>query len=172
MLHKQKNRMSCGFCGSIDTGENISNCIKRTKYRREFCEYIVSKSDEGNIHLINCLPHDVTLSSQTYPDSVVSMSARTNRGKHTVIYNVCIKQQVQPLQRLISNMLLEICYINKQGEVETLRRTVCGEEFESMIHVMRFRTKKISFMMPQIRKKQVLIINISHLPKYNIFRRV
>ena len=99
MLHKQKNRMSCGFCGSIDTGENISNCIKRTKYRREFCEYIVSKSDEGNTHLINCLWHDFTLSSQNYPGSVVSMSAGTNRGKHIVIYNVWMKQPVQQVQR-------------------------------------------------------------------------
>ena len=79
------------FCGSIDAGENISNCIKRTKYRREFCEYIISKSDEGNTHLINRLRNDVTLSSQNYPASVVSMSARTNRGKHSVIYNVWMK---------------------------------------------------------------------------------
>ena len=40
-------------------------------------------------------------------------------------------------------MLFEISYINKQGEIQTLRRTICGEEFESMIYVMRFRTKKI-----------------------------
>ena len=39
-------------------------------------------------------------------------------------------------------MLFEISYINKQGDIETLKRTICGEEFESMIHVMRFRTKK------------------------------
>ena len=141
MLNKQKNITSCGFCGSNDVGENISNCTKQTKCRSEFCENIVSKSDEGNTHLINCLRYDVTLSSQTYPDSVVSMSAGTNRGKHIVIYNVWMKQQVQPFQRLISNMLFKISYINKQGEIETLRRTVCEEEFESMIHVMRFRTK-------------------------------
>ena len=72
--------MSCGFCGSIDAGENISNCIKHTKYRRYFCEYIISKSEEGNTHLINCLRNDITLSSQDYPKSVVSMSASTNRG--------------------------------------------------------------------------------------------
>ena len=151
--------MSCGFCGSIDIGENISNCIKRTKYRREFCEYIVSKSDEGNIHLINFLPHDVTLSSQTYPDSVVSMSAGTNRGKHIVIYNVWMKQQVQPLQRLISTMLFGISYINKQGEIETLRRTVCGEEFESSYEIQN--------------QKNLHQMNIDHIyPKYYIFRRV
>ena len=88
----RKNITSCGFCGSNDVGENISNCTKCTKYRREFCEYIVCKSDEGNTHLINCLQHDVTLSSQNYPDSVVSMSTGTNRGKHIVIYNVWMKQ--------------------------------------------------------------------------------
>ena len=80
------------------------------------------------------------------------MSAGTNQGKHIVIYNDWMKQEVQPLQRLVSNMLFEISYINKQGEIETLRRTVCGEEFESMIHVMRFRTKKTSYMMPQVKK--------------------
>ena len=126
-INKQ-NTTSCGFCGSNDTGENISNCNKQTKYRRDFCEYVVSKSDEGNTYLINCLRHYVTLSSQTYPDSVVSMSVETNRGKHIVIYNVWMKQQVQPFQRLISNMLFKISYINKQGEIETLRRTVCGED--------------------------------------------
>ena len=39
-------------------------------------------------------------------------------------------------------MLFEISYIDKQGEIESLRRTVCGEEFESMIHVMKYRSKK------------------------------
>ena len=51
----KNNISSCDFCGSNETGENISNCSKRIKYRREFCEYIVSKSDEGNKRLINCL---------------------------------------------------------------------------------------------------------------------
>ena len=39
-------------------------------------------------------------------------------------------------------MLFEISYINKQGDIESLTRTICGQEFESMIHAMRFRTKK------------------------------
>ena len=74
------------------------------------------------------------------------MPAGTNQGKKIVIYHIWMKQDVPPLQRLISNMLFEISYINKQGEIESLKRTVCGEEFESMIHVMRFRTKKTSYM--------------------------
>ena len=39
-------------------------------------------------------------------------------------------------------MLFEISYINKQGEVEPLKQTVCGEEFESMIHVIKYCNKK------------------------------
>ena len=39
-------------------------------------------------------------------------------------------------------MLFEITYIDKQGEIESFRCTICGEKFESMIHVMKFRRKK------------------------------
>ena len=46
---------SCGFCGSNQSGENISNYNKRTQYRKEYCEYIVSKTNKENIHLINRL---------------------------------------------------------------------------------------------------------------------
>ena len=53
-----------------------------------------------------------------------------------------MKQSVQHVRRQISDMLFEISYINKQGDIETLKRTVCGKEFESMIYVMRGRTKK------------------------------
>ena len=90
----KKNITSCGFCGSNEVGENISNCMKRTKYRREYCEYIINKSDEGNRHLLNRLRNDVTLSLQNYPNNVVSMSAVKNKGKHIVIYNVWLKKHV------------------------------------------------------------------------------
>ena len=73
-----------------------------------------------------------------------------------IIFNVWMKKQIQPLQRLISNMLFEISYINKQGEIDTLRRTICGEEFESMIHVMRFRSKK-TFIYDATNKEQTCI---------------
>ena len=39
-------------------------------------------------------------------------------------------------------MLFEINYINKQGDIESLQHTICGEEFESMIHVMNYCSKK------------------------------
>ena len=40
-------------------------------------------------------------------------------------------------------MLFEISYIDKEGEIEPLRRIICGGEFESMIYVMKYRSKKI-----------------------------
>ena len=45
-------------------------------------------------------------------------------------------------QKKIVHMLFEICYIDKQGDVESLKQTVCGEESKSMIHVMKYRSKK------------------------------
>ena len=39
-------------------------------------------------------------------------------------------------------MLFEISYINKRGDIESSKPTICGEEFESVIHVMKFRSKK------------------------------
>ena len=39
-------------------------------------------------------------------------------------------------------MIFEISYIEKQEEIESFKRTICDEEFESMIHVMKFRSKK------------------------------
>ena len=47
----------------------------------------------------------------------------------------------------MANMLFEISYINKQGDIESLKRSIYGDEFDSMIHVMKYRTKKLSFMM-------------------------
>ena len=44
--------------------------------------------------------------------------------------------------RVLPNMILEISYIDKLGEIESLKRTICGEEFESMIHVMKYQNKK------------------------------
>ena len=72
------------------------------------------------------------------------MSCGSNRGKHIVIFNVWMKQQYQSQvrNRQISNMLFEISYIDKQGEIELLRRTICVVEFESMIHVMKYHSKK------------------------------
>ena len=49
----KKSVSSCGFCASYQSGDNISNCNKRSQYRRYCCEYIVCKNDKCNIHLIN-----------------------------------------------------------------------------------------------------------------------
>jgi len=133
---------SCGFCGSNKSGENISNCEKRIKYRKEYTEYIISKTDNGNKHLICHLQNNVLLSSKKYPDNIVSLSAASNRGKHIIIFNVWLKQHVQRMNNSLSNLLFEISYIDKQGEIETTRRTVCGDEFESIIHVMKYRSKR------------------------------
>ena len=142
--HVSKIISSCDFCGSNQRGENISNCNKRTQYRKEYYEYIVSKIDKGNIHLINCLQNNLPLCTENYLENIVSMSDGSNRGKHIVISNVWLKRhnQTQFMPKQISNMLFEISYINKQGDIELLRRTVCGEEFESMIHVMNYCSKK------------------------------
>ena len=140
----KKKISSCGFCGSNRSGENISNCEKRMHYQREYCEYIVSKNDKGNIHLINRLQNNLPLPYKDYPDNTVSTTAGRHRGKHIVIFNIWVKKQNQPLMgpRRISDMLFEISYVDKQGEIETFRRTVCGEELESMISMMKFRSKK------------------------------
>ena len=135
---------SCGFCGSIQSGENISNCVKRIQYKREYCEYVVSKSDEGNIHLKNRLQNNLPLPTKDYPNNIVSLSVGSNRGKHIIITNIWLKRQTQPLigPKQISNMLFEISYIDKQGEIKSSKRTICGEEFEFMIHIMKFCNKK------------------------------
>ena len=39
-------------------------------------------------------------------------------------------------------MLFEISYVDKQGEIEKSRLTICGQQFEAMIHVMKYRSKK------------------------------
>ena len=67
-------------------------------------------------HLQNMLP----LSSKESPENIVSMSGSTNQGKHVVICNVWMKKQQQMLlgRRQISDMLFEISYIDKQGEIE------------------------------------------------------
>ena len=140
----RKITSSCGFCGSNQSGENISNCEKRMRYRREYCEYIISREDKGNIHLINRLQNNLQISSKEYPDSTISTTAVSHRGKHVVIFNIWLKKESQLLMgpKRISDMLFEISYINKQGEVETVRCTVCGEQFESMISMMKCKRKK------------------------------
>ena len=59
------------------------------------------------------------------------------KGKYIIIFYVWTKQLIQPQvgNRQISNILFEISYIDKQGEIELLQRAICGKEFESMIHV-------------------------------------
>ena len=84
------------------------------------------------------LQNDILLSSKKFPENVVSTSATSNRGKHIVIYNVWFKLQFQTMNNNMSNMLFEISYVDKQGEIENLRRTICGQQFESMIHVMKY----------------------------------
>ena len=56
-----------------------------------------------------------------------------------------MKKQHQILlgKRQISDLLFEIGYINKQGEIESLRRTICGGELESLIHGLKYRSKKM-----------------------------
>ena len=49
-------------------------------------------------------------------------------------------------------MLFEISYINKQGENEPWKQIFCGEEFEMMIHVMKYCSKKTSLILPQERQ--------------------
>ena len=93
----KKNALSCSLCGSNQSGENISNCAKRMKYRREYCEYIISRTDKGNIHLINRLQNNIQLSSKEYPDSTISTAAGSRKGKHVVIFNIWIKRESQPL---------------------------------------------------------------------------
>ena len=79
---------SCGFCGSTQSGENTSNCVKRMQNKGKYCEYIVSKTDKGNVHLTNQLRNNLLLPSKDYPSSTVSLSVGSNRGKHIVIHYV------------------------------------------------------------------------------------
>lgn len=138
----KKIALSCGFCGSNEGGENISNCRKRDNYRRLYYEYVISKTDHGVKHLTTRFQHNIPLSDKPVPQNIVSMSANANKGKHIVIFNVWLKNQLQMNRQLMSNMFFEISYINKQGDIETSKRTICGEEFESMMHVMKTRQKK------------------------------
>ena len=140
----RKSLTSCGFCGSNETGENISNCQKRMQYQRKYCEFIVSKTDKGYVHLMNRLQNNIPVPMKEYPDHTVSTVARSHRGKHIVIFNIWMNRQsqTQARPRLMSDMLFEIGYIDKQGEIEPCTRTIRGEEFESMISAMKFRSKK------------------------------
>ena len=93
---------------------------------------------------MNRLQNNLQFSSKEYPDSIISTTAGSRKGKHIVIFNIWMKKEAQPLMgpKRISDMLFEISYIDKQGEIETFRQTVCGEEFESMISIMKFQSKK------------------------------
>ena len=140
----KKHASSCGFCGSNQSGENISNCAKRMKYRREYCEYIISRGEKGNVHLVNRLQNNLQFSSNEYPDSIISTTAGSRKGKHIVIFNIWIKRECQQVMspKRISDMIFEISYIDKQGEIESIRRSLCGEEFECMISIMKGQSKK------------------------------
>ena len=104
----------------------------------------MSKTDKGNVHLINRLQNNIPVPTKEYPENIVSKAAVSHRGKHIVIYNIWMKKNIQTLvgPKRMSDMLFEICYIDKQGDLETCRRTIRGEEFESMISAMQFRSKK------------------------------
>ena len=54
-----------------------------------------------------------------------------------------MKKNINMSQKKIANMIFEICYVDKQSDVESFTQTVCGEEFKSMIHVMKYRSKNI-----------------------------
>ena len=154
------------FCGSNESGENISNCKKRDKYKKDYVEYIISKSDHGSKHLITKLQHDMPVSLDNTPENVISTSAGVNKGKHIVIYNIWSKKQNLMQQHLISDLLIEISYINKQGDIESTRRTICGGEFESMIHVMKTRKKK-TFVYDATTKNSFIINNCNQLSQDN-----
>ena len=104
----------------------------------------MSKSDNEYIHLKNCLQNNLPLPSKDYPNNIVSMSVGSSRGKQIIINNIWLKRLTRPQTgpKQISDMLFEIGYINRQGETESSKRTICGEEFESIIHVMKFCNKK------------------------------
>ena len=135
---------SCGFCGSTQSGENISNCSKLMQYKRQYCEYILSKSDNGYVHLKNRLQNNLPLNRNDYPNNIVSMSMESNKGKHIVISNIWLKRLSRPQTgpKQISDMLFEISYINRQGDIEKGKHIICGEELESAIHIMKIRKKK------------------------------
>ena len=115
------------------------------QYKRQYCEYILSKSDNGYTHLKNRLQNNLPVPNRDYPNNTVSMSWRSNQGKHIVISNIWLKRinQSQNGPRQISDMIYEISYINRQGEIESIKRIICGEEFESIIHILKIRSKKI-----------------------------
>ena len=64
-------------------------------------------------------------------------------------------------------MLFEVSYINKQGDIETNKHTICGEEFESMIYAMKYRKKK-TFIYDATDKRKEYVNDVTFLSQNSV----
>ena len=139
-------KCSCTFCGSNNPGENIKNCVKRKFLQRISKEYTIGKNGNQIEDFLRKIEFDHIFSHySTIPSNVYTELAKA-RGKQIFVHQIWRPRYATTLSQFqFNDMILEISYVNHQGDVEIDKISVTGKSLHSILCARNGATK-ISYL--------------------------
>ena len=153
-----KKMASCGFCGSVNKGENINTCPKRNRYSTDNEEFVLGKGGD-NLKLLKLSIENQTCFSDNnqLPASIIEKGV-PKKGYHYIINRVWRKMSDNSNSEIsFQNLLIDISYINQFGDVEKKTDVYSGNLLYSLFASLDLQKTRQTF----VYKKKELSRSIS-----------
>ena len=134
------------FCGSLDPGENIKNCKKRQYLQRISKEFTIGRNGDNLDDFRRKVEFDHVFSSHTTVPTEVYTELGRSKGKQIFVHQIWRPLFATTLSQFqFNDMILEISYINQEGDIEKNKVAVTGKSLHSLL-CARNGASKLSFL--------------------------
>ena len=128
-----KKILACRFCGSTEPGERLSSCQKRANLQGYTTEYIRGSNHNGLFNFVTKIEHStVFVKDSPVPTNIITVG-ENSKSRHFFVHRVWSTSDNQSSKVNIDDLIFEFSYIDKMGEVETLKNQILGKALYSML---------------------------------------
>ena len=128
-----KKLPACRFCGSTEPGERLSSCQKRANLQLYTTEYILGSNHNGLFNFVTKIEHSTVFVKGSHVPTNIITIGENSKSRHFFVHMVWSTPNNQSSKVNIDDLIFEFSYIDKMGEVETLKNQIFGKALYSML---------------------------------------
>jgi len=138
---------SCGFCGNVNKGENINTCPKRNRYSSNNEEFVLGKGGNDLILLKMSIENQTFFSDNNELPTAIIEKGVPKKGFHFIINKVWRSMSPDSNSEIsFQNLLFDISYINRFGEVEQKTDVYSGNLLYSVFASLDMQKSRQTFV--------------------------
>ena len=134
MVHINTSKVpACRFCGSIEQGERLSSCKKRSYLKSMSVEYILGSGHDGLTNFIQKMEHTTMFETSTSKPTNIIEVGENSKSKHFFIHRVWTNNLPQNPKTDIEDIIFEFSYITKSGDIDKVKTQIHGKALHAML---------------------------------------